>query len=99
MKTKVKFFTVVCAILLNYGYSNAQGLYQNEKQEQASANEKSSLYDSSLRSGGGRPGGGGTEPGEDGEDAPVGDALWVLLLAGAAYGFKVYSDKRAATKE
>jgi len=94
MKTKVKLFAVTGILLFNYGYSNAQGLYQNEKKEQALANEKSSLYEGSLR--GGRPGGSGSEPGEDGDDAPVSDTLWVFLLGATIYyGFK----KRAAIKE
>lgn len=97
---KTKLIIAMCAFLfMGNVLLSAQGLYSNKK-ESNSASESSSTESSGFLNNDtpilkGPPGGGVEEPGE----SPVGDSLWFLLLASAAYGIKVYSDKRASTKE
>ena len=90
MKKQIKTLIVTVAILAVSIGLNAQGLYKNN---QDSGEEGNGLYKESpvLK---GKPGGQTPEPGEE---TPISDGLWIMLLVSGAYGIKTYAKSRKRT--
>jgi len=102
MKLKLRLKTaliILCLIAISGNTSFAQGLYQ---EKDASSTETGApkgaaaepgLYDAPGLRAGGPPGGNPEEPGQIDPNAPISDAVWVLIILSGIYGVYCYKRK------